>query len=183
MCSFSVLPRMWLTVSSAYSSMNQRSVFTHHTRSLHGLTQTGSIGLTPEHVADEISGAFGHDEGKGMYIFPHAHEWQEAHATLRQNLLGLRPQDKMEISSNAKIKAMYYRPNQITKIIGSRWVRVIILTSEIRIVRVAEATFTVTGLQSALSLEVSAVSKAELTMSMPESTARQKNRITILCKY
>lgn len=45
---------------------------------------------------------------------------------------------------------------------------VIILTSEIRIVRVAEATFTVTGLQSALSPEASAVSKAELTVSMPE---------------
>lgn len=56
---------------------------THHACSLHGLAQTGSIGLAPEHVANKISGAFGHDEGKSMYIFPHAHEWQEAHATLR----------------------------------------------------------------------------------------------------
>lgn len=45
---------------------------------------------------------------------------------------------------------------------------VITLTSEISIVRVAEATFTVTGLQSALSLEASATSKAELSISMPK---------------
>lgn len=55
----------------------------------------------------------------------------------------------------------------ITKITIRIHVCVIILTSETRIVRVAEATFTVTGPQSALSLAASAVSKAELTISMP----------------
>lgn len=67
-----------------FSDLHLDSVpFTYHACCLHGLAQTGSIGLAPEHVADEISRTFSHDEGKSMYIFPHAHEWQEANTTLR----------------------------------------------------------------------------------------------------
>lgn len=44
------------------------------------------------------------------------------------------------------------------------------------IVRVAEATFTVTGVHSSLSFEPRAVSKEELTMSMPKSSTHTQSK-------
>ena len=58
------------------------SVVTHHAGGLDRLAQAGGVGLTPEHVADEVSRALGHDEGEGVDVLPHAHEGQEAHAVL-----------------------------------------------------------------------------------------------------
>ena len=55
---------------------------THHAGGLHRLAQAGGVGLTPEHVADEVARALGHDEGEGVDVLPHAHEGQEAHAVL-----------------------------------------------------------------------------------------------------
>ena len=62
---------------------------THHAGGLHSLTKAGSGGLTPEHVADEVPRALGHDEGKGVDVLPHAYEGQEPHPALRKNLLCL----------------------------------------------------------------------------------------------
>ena len=64
---------------------------TYHAGSLHGLTQTGSIGFAPKHVTGEISGTLRHDESKSVDVLSHAHEGQEAHPALWQHLfiLGL----------------------------------------------------------------------------------------------
>lgn len=55
---------------------------THHAGGLDSLTQAGCVGLAPEHVTGEISGTLGHDESKGVDVFPHTHERQETHPAL-----------------------------------------------------------------------------------------------------
>lgn len=71
--------RQWCQIQSCFIA--------HHARSLHSLTQTGSVGFTPEHVAGEISGTFCHDKSKGVDIFAYTHERQETHSTFWQHLI------------------------------------------------------------------------------------------------
>lgn len=63
---------------------------TDHAGGLDGLAEAGGVGLAPELVAGEVSRAVGHDEGEGADVLAHAHEREEAHAALRQNLFGLK---------------------------------------------------------------------------------------------
>lgn len=67
--------------------MNPCSGLTHHAGSLHCLGHVTGIRLAPENMALKVLVPSVHDEGKRMHILPDAHEGQESHPTLHQDLL------------------------------------------------------------------------------------------------
>lgn len=62
-------------------------VGTHHTSCLYSLRHIPSVGIAPEDVTVKTMAASIHDEGKGVYVTPNAHERQETNTTLHQHLL------------------------------------------------------------------------------------------------
>ena len=66
---------------------NPHSGLTHHAGSLHRLRHVTGIRLTPENVALKVLVPSIHDEGKRVHVLPDAHEGQESHPTLHQDLL------------------------------------------------------------------------------------------------
>lgn len=60
---------------------------THHAGGLHRLRHVTRVWLAPENMALEALVPGVHDEGERMDILPDAHEGQESHAALHQDLL------------------------------------------------------------------------------------------------
>lgn len=60
---------------------------THHAGGLHRLRHVTRVWLAPENMAFEALVPGVHDEGERMDILPDAHEGQESHAALHQDLL------------------------------------------------------------------------------------------------